>query len=291
MDPDRNAGAIGRACAVSFRAGVHLANDGALSAADLDLLSGLSLVKDLIRLDTMGKWGEVDWRALAGVLDPDCLVILRLYTGAVLRPAELAQRAAERLFAIRALLGPGRDILIEVGNEPNHSAGIEGYGKELDQARAFGVWYGQALAILRRYNLRGLGWPGLAVGEWGHGERTWAKANAAGIRASDWIGCHCYWQRPEELQDRRLGANWRYYRKRWPGRRLFVTEAANSACHNPELVQMDPGRQVAEYLDFCRQAAAGGVAGVAFFILGGSEDWAGFRLFPETVRALVGVDL
>ena len=36
--------------------------------------------------------------------------------------------------------------------------------------------------------------------------------------------------------------------------------------------------------------APGSVAGAAFCLLGGSEDWAGFRLYPETVRALAATE-
>ena len=115
---------------------------------------------------------------------------------------------------------------------------------------------------------------------------SWARANRANIRTSDWIGVHCYWQRPEELDHPQLGGNWRWYRQRWPRRRVFVTECGNSSCHNAELPQVQAERQRAEYVEWCRIGARGGVAGVAFYLLGGSEDWAGFRLYPETVRAL-----
>ena len=49
---------------------------------------------------------------------------------------------------------------------------------------------------------------------------------------------------------------------------------------------MDEGRQAREYVQWCRQAEAGGVEGVAFFMLDGSQNWEGFRLHDRTLRAL-----
>jgi hypothetical protein len=266
-----------------------------MTAEDLELVSGLGLVKGLLRLDNMGRWDEVDWRELAKHLRADCTVILRLFFPGGLEAGEFVSRAAERLEGVLPVLRQAQDapvrreVLIEIHNEPNHRDGIEGWGKEIYHARQFAAWYMRVLVDLRALGFGGLGWPGLAVGEWAHGERSWMKVNRANIRASDWIGVHAYWQRAEEVDDRRLGGNWRLYRRRWPNRRVFVTEAGNSSCHNPELPQVGPERQRAEYLAWCRAAAAGGVAGVAFYMLGGSEDWRGFRLYPETVRALADI--
>lgn len=286
----------GNASAVIFRAGAHLPNNGRLSAEDLDLVSRLALVKALVRLDNMGRWDEVDWRALGERLRPDCLVILRLFFPGRLDPAEFIKRAAARLPAILQALdarpggrGGGREVLIEIHNEPNHAAGIEGWDKSRAAAVDFAGWFARVFCGLRDLGFGGLGWPGLALSEHAHGERSWMKVNRRNIRASDWIGVHCYWQRAEEIDDRRLGGNWRLYRRRWPNKRILVTEAANSSCHNAELPQVGPDRQRAEYLAWCRAAAAGGVAGVAFYMLGGSEDWRGFRLYPETVRALADI--
>jgi hypothetical protein len=261
-----------------------------MSGEAWDLLAGLRLVKALVRLDNMGQWDEIDWRHLGEVLGDDCLVILRLFFPGRLSSAEFVRRAAARLPAVFAALGH-REILLELHNEPNHAAGIEGWGKAPSQARDFAWWYHEVRAGMRAAGYIGrLGFPGLAVGQGNHGERWWAIINRANLRASGWVGCHCYWQRPEELERLDLGGNWAWYRRLWPNKRLFVTEAGNSSCDNPALPRVTPERQRAEYLSWCRSAAAGGVAGVAFYMLGGSAEWASFRLYPETVRALAGFD-
>lgn len=270
-----------------MRAGVHLPNDGRMTDQDLQLVAGLPLVKGLLRLDV--NWGEVDWRELAWHLRDDCTVILRLFFPGKLEPREFVARATRKLRPVLAVLG-NRQVLIEIHNEPNHAEGIEGWGASREDAWDFVPWYAIVYGGLVHAGFHGLGFPGLAVGEWVHKERTWAEECRQLIRASDWVGCHAYWQRLEELDHRQLGGNWRYYRERWPNRRLYVTEAGNSSCHNPELPQMTPDRQRAEYLEWCRLAAGGGVEGVAFYMLGGSDDWAGFRLYPETVRALAELD-
>ena len=272
-----------------MKAGIHLPNDGIMQAEDWELIADLPLVKALVRLDTVG-WGEVDWWRLAAHLREDCTVILRLFFPGKLEPGDFLTRSARKLRPILELLGD-REILIEIHNEPNHAEGIEGWGAAPMQAKQFATWYAQVYAGLMDAGFHNLGWPGLAVGSWAHNERHWAKLCRHQIRNSSWIGVHAYWQRPEEIDHPDLGGNWRWYRQRWPNKRIIVTEAGNSSCHNPELPQLTPERQRAEYLAWCRAAAAGGVEGVAFYMLGGSEDWAGFRLCPETVQALIELNL
>ncbi len=105
------------------------------------------------------------------------------------------------------------------------------------------------------------------------------------MEASDWVGVHCYWQLPEQVEDRTFGQNWRWYARN-VDRPVYVTEAGNSSCHTPSLPPVGPERQAAEFRRWCEAADDGGVEGVAFFMLDGSEDWAGFRLFDETIEAL-----
>ncbi len=129
--------------------------------------------------------------------------------------AEFVARATRRLPPVLKCL-EGHRVLIEIHNEPNHAAGIEGWGRTMEQAQSFAIWYSVVLDRLRQTGFADLGWPGLAVGEWGHGERTWAVVNRQNILKSDWVGCHCYWQGngpdPEQMTMRALGQNWRWYR-------------------------------------------------------------------------------
>ena len=268
-----------------MRVGIHLPNDGQIAAHRWEQIGRFSLVKGLVRLDV--PWGELPWPELVKHLRGDCLVILRLFFPGRLEVDEFVTRSAAKLPPILDLLGD-REVLIEIHNEPNHAAGIEGWGSSDREAADFSRWYAKVFRGLRDRGFTGLGWPGLALGEWAHGERSWALANRANIRLSDWVGVHCYWQRPEEMFSDFLGENWLWYRNRWPNRRIFVTECGNSSCHNPELPQMDPERQAREYAQWCEHARAGGVEGVAFYLLDGTDDWRGFRLFDQTLDVLVG---
>ena len=175
----------------------------------------------------------------------------------------------------------------EIHNEPNHAAGIEGWGPSDEQAANFAGWYREVLMGLEQAGFHNLGWPGLAVGEWGHRERSWAIANKQNIKASDWIGVHCYWQTAEQVEHPDLGYNWRWYRRTFPKQKLIVTEAGNSGCDGP-MGAPSPQEQADQYARWC-ELAAGEVHGVAFFILGGTEHWRGFQVHPETIRRLEGI--
>jgi len=258
-----------------------------MTGDDYQLIRDLPVVKGLVRLDV--EWDRLDWRKLAEHLRADALVILRLFYPGRLEAWEFVSRAARELPPVLLALGD-REVLIEIHNEPNHAEGIEGWGHTQEQAADFAMWYAVVYEALSAAGFQGLGWPGLALGNWVHGERVWSKVCRDVIRASSWVGCHVYWQRGEEMHNAALGMNWLHYRQKFPDQRLIVTEVGNSSCHNPELPQMTPEIQAAQYVDWCRTAHAGGVDAATFYMLGGSEDWRGFRLFPETVRALAYLD-
>ena len=196
-------------------------------------------------------------------------------------PKEFVAKVKEKLPPVLDALKWHR-CWIEILNEPNHRDGIEGWGRSEHKAEDFQVWYFIVLNALQPHFIN-LGFPGLAVGEWAHGERTWARVCADAIQASDWLGIHCYWQTERDFTDPRLGRNWSWYKGKFPDKTLIVTEAANSSCHNPELPQVGPHRQAMEYSRFARDAD---IHGVTFFMLGGTDDWAGFRIYPETLEAL-----
>ena len=267
-----------------MRAGIHLANDGNVTDEHLHLIENLRLVKGLVRLDC--DWDEIDWRRLSGHLRQDAAIVLRLFFPGRLDASKFVSRSIRKLPPVLDALGD-RKCYIEIHNEPNHKDGIEGWGPTEDDARDFSTWYAVVLFGLRQHGFANLGFPGLAVGQWAHRERTWAIVNRNNIRRSDWLGVHCYWQTPEQIEHLALGANWRWYRKRFPNKRIIVTEAANSGCHGA-MGPPSPGEQETQYARWC-ELAKGSVYGVAFFIMGGTEHWRGFQVYPETVRALEGI--
>ena len=276
--------------------GVHLPNDGRLTAADLAAVQGLGCVKTLVRLDLPPEQDPADFEALAG-LPANVVVILRLYMpgqGGVWVPVEFVARTRERLPRILDTLA-GHQVLIEIHNEPNHCTGAEGWGKTQEQAKDFARWYIAVSNGLRGAGFDNLGFPGLALQEFAHGERIWANANMVNILSSDWLGVHCYWQSAGDdglgqMRQQALGQNWLWYKNRladWgmPGLPIWVTEAGNSNCDTPGLDLLTPGQQAREYVQWCRDARRY-VAGVTFFMFGGSEDWRGFAIHPETLEAL-----
>ena len=82
----------------------------------------------------------------------------------------------------------------EIHNEPNHATGLEGWGSSDQHARSFNAWYWEARARLKRAcPWAKLGFPGLALNS-PHRDLNWLSICKKSIEASDWLGCHCYWQ-------------------------------------------------------------------------------------------------
>ena len=264
-----------------MKAGVHLANDGNVTDDHLSMIRDLPIVKGLVRLDV--DWDEIDYTRLSWHLRDDCDVVLRLFFPGRLDAPEFVERAARKLPPVLNVLSP-RQCYIEIHNEPNHAEGIEGWGASNDDANDFLVWYNDVFDGLRERGFRRLGFPGLAVGEWVHRERTWATLCRRAINRSDWLGIHVYWQRRVEMKHDALGENWKWYRRTFPRKRIIVTEAGNSSCQSPGLGSLAPGEQAAQYASWCSTNPR--VYGVTFFLLGGSHDWDGFAIGRETIQAL-----
>lgn len=289
-----------------MKVGVHLPNDGKLSGEQFALIggSGINLVKGLVRLDLpigMDWSGGMTWGAISHALPGDAEIILRLYAPMqeVWSVGDFVNAAIPRVQNACSQIGQGR-VWVEIHNEPNHP--IEGFGPE--GVERWRVWYTAVYQHLERaFRMLGLHqqvrlmWPGLSLG-WAHRERVWARRCEEEIKFSDGLGVHCYWQsshNPIDQVDRqlyqdRLGGNWKFYddlcklygQSEKP---IYVTEAGNSNCHNKKFAVLTPDQQADEYIRWCRDARRR-VNGVVFYLLGGSEDWAGFRLYPSTVMAL-----
>lgn len=286
-----------------MRIGVHLGNT---QVTDQHLAqvhdAGLTCVKLL--LYPASDQQLVSWPALNDCLPRGALVILRLYAdmrGGAAQPVPFARGFEYELGRAAAELRPDLDIAVEIHNEPNHRDGIEGWGKTTEHADSFNKWYQKVLVQLRRAGIPriALGFPGLALGEWAHGERSFALRCSQAILGSGWLGVHCYWQGApgpgqgdlqQQIDHPALGLNYAWYYQQarvlqHPHLPIYVTEAGNSNCDNPAYPLLSPDEQANEYVHWCL-AAKGMVDAVTFFILGGSEDWRGFEIHPETIRAL-----
>lgn len=256
-----------------MRIGIHLPNDGEIRPHRWRQVERFRLLKALVRLDTDD---PLNYEALAANAHPDAQFILRLYWPGFWAPNDVIAEASARLPSLLSLLGGSR-CLIELGNEPNHRDGIEGFGSSEAKLAEYKIWYRELLEGLRDEGFGGLGFPGLAVGDHNHNESAWRLALHEEMELSDWVGCHCYWQTIDQMRDSCLGENWQWYVNHVL-RPVYVTEAGNSACHSPHLPQPKATAQGQQYMAWAGHAAEGGVAGVAFFILDGTPDWAGFRL-------------
>ena len=131
----------------------------------------------------------------------------------------------------------------EIHNEPNHVDGIEGWGASDDNARSFRVWYLQVLSALQRaFPWAEFGFPGLALNQ-PHRDLAWLNICRDAIEASDWLGCHCYWQWDNVLSDQ-WGLRFKLYHQRFPGKQIEITEFGNST---PNVSREEIARQYVQY--------------------------------------------
>jgi N-acetyl-anhydromuramyl-L-alanine amidase AmpD len=131
----------------------------------------------------------------------------------------------------------------EIHNEPNHVHGIEGWGPSDDNARSFRSWYMQVLPALKSAcPWAQFGFPGLAL-NYPHRDLAWLDICRDAIQASDWLGCHCYWQYGNMMSDR-WGLRFKLYHQRFPDMSIEVTEFGNST---PNLPREEMARQYVQY--------------------------------------------
>jgi N-acetyl-anhydromuramyl-L-alanine amidase AmpD len=131
----------------------------------------------------------------------------------------------------------------EIHNEPNHASGSEGWGPSDDKARSFLRWYAQVLTGLKRAcPWAKFGFPGLALNH-PHRDMAWLDICRSAVLASDWLGCHCYWQHGNMLSDE-WGLRFKLYNRRFPEKRIEITEFANST---PGLSRDEIARQYVQY--------------------------------------------
>ncbi len=131
----------------------------------------------------------------------------------------------------------------EIHNEPNHYQGIEGWGNSDADAQDFRVWYLSVLNLLRQAcPWAHFGFPGLAL-NYPHRDLEWLDICADAVLASDWLGCHTYWQYANMLSSD-WGLRFVRYRQRFPGKMIEITEFGNST---PGLPREEMAAQYAAY--------------------------------------------
>lgn len=283
--------------------GVHVGNHVTEIEADF-LGTHINLVKGLMRLDKpINSTGDddaldvTDWHRLRHSLPDDSMFVLRAYTSMRDGPmphSVFCHLTMQRLIPLMKA-GPlaGANVRLEIHNEPNHP--IEGWGPSEEGAILFNSWYRHAYNEIARQlkmhdipNVK-LMWPGLAVGEWSHKERTWMRICEDSIINSPSVGVHCYWQTRvdnlEQMAHPQLGMNWKAYDNLLKDNEIVVTEAGNSNCHSNNHPNLTPQQQADQYVLWCKNARDG-VNGVAFFIYGLMPEWEGFSIHWHTVERL-----
>lgn len=120
--------------------------------------------------------------------------------------------------------------LFQIHNEPNHMRRIEGWGDTEEDARSFDAWFHVVyLALKSKFPDCRFGFPGLAIPHW---DVMWLEVCRKSIELADWLGCHCYWQNPTELNVNHLDGNWglRFvvYHSHFPDKDIHILEAGNS---------------------------------------------------------------
>jgi N-acetyl-anhydromuramyl-L-alanine amidase AmpD len=164
----------------------------------------------------------------------------------------------------------------EIHNEPNHYDGIEGWGASEENARAFRSWYVQVLQSLKKAcPWAQFGFPGLALNH-PHRDLEWLDICRDAILASDWMGCHCYWQHDNMLSDA-WGLRFKLYHERFPSTLLEITEFGNST---PNLSPNETAQQYARYYQELNKFPYLGSAS-AFIASSPDPAWAPFAWMEE----------
>jgi N-acetyl-anhydromuramyl-L-alanine amidase AmpD len=174
---------------------------------------------------------------------PDLEFIVRLFDREVSRNSRPSpSRFVSKMVPVIRQLQPYA-TKFEIHNEPNHASGLEGWGSSDDNARSFLRWYTQVLTGLRRAcPWAKFGFPGLALNH-PHRDLAWLDICRGAILASDWLGCHCYWQHGN-MFSHDWGLRFKLYNQRFPEMRIEITEFANST---PGLSRDEIARQYVQY--------------------------------------------
>lgn len=205
----------------SVRVGLHARNDTTFADGDY-LLIQQARIETLKILSSTAT--SVFQRLRQG--NPNLEFIVRLcdprITTSHPTAQEFAAAAIPRINELRPFA-----VKFEIHNEPNHNERYEGWGSTDDDARSFRAWYLEVLRLLRpACPWARFGFPGLAPNG-PHRDLEWLELCRDAIRASDWLGCHGYWQFDNVLRDD-WGLRFKAYHDRFPDKVIEITEFGDS---------------------------------------------------------------
>lgn len=270
------------------RVGVHGRNDHEFGGRDFDLMreAGIESVKVMSFHPVQMFFDLLE-------MNPDLGIIVRLYDGRMgpgrrhPTPGEFAETFVP---VIRAL--PSFVVKFEVHNEPNHLAGIEGWGQEDEDAADFCGWFLEVYDRLKE-GCPGaqLGFPGLAIP---HRDLEWLEVCRQAVERADFLGCHSYWQNPTSGARNHLedvwGLRFKAYHRAFPDHIIEITEFGNSNGQGGYAVDHD--RVAREYVEFYQEVFKYPYVGSAnaFLMSAPQSEWGDFVWREESgaFRPVVG---
>ena len=228
-----------------MRIGLHARNDTAFTETDYQAIRTARIetlkIMDFTQVSVLERLRQET---------PGIELIVRLYddriSGSHTRPSpsEFVAKFAARINELRAYAAK-----FEIHNEPNHYQGIEGWGNSDADAQDFRLWYLTVLTGLRQAcPWASFGFPGLAL-NYPHRDLEWLDICRDAVLASDWLGCHTYWQYGNMFATD-WGLRFVYYRQRFPTKMIEITEFANST---PNLPRQEMAAQYAAYYQRLQQ--------------------------------------
>lgn len=270
--------------ATEFWHGIHLPNDqsmpdlGLIQRARFNAAKAFDFTPDEVLQRVVHECGIRNW------------VVRIWWAGQPPGPCAYLDAKVDRLAHI--LAGPlaGCSVVVEVHNEPNHVARVEGWGPEPEMADKFRLWYMAVLWNLRAELRQRIGWmptfcfPGLANG-FVHRDVEWYDRCGEAVHASEYVGVHVYWQ-----GDHHLDLEWGLrYERYWLFRnRMLITEYGDSSFQNL-VFDASPAARARRIGEWLGRVRGSGVRGAFYFILGGTGDWRGFWLDEATADAMAAV--
>lgn len=204
-------------------------------------------------------------------LNTDMDFIVRLYDGRISSGGSVPQEAFVDAMSPEIERLRGYTDMFQIHNEPNHFAGIEGWGSTDEDAENFTHWYKNVLSMLKeRHPWAKFGFPGLALNQ-PHRDLPWLEICRNEIEASDWLGCHCYWQW-DNMYNESWGLRFTHYHSRFPNKTIHITEFGNSTPGLPDDVM------ATEYTQYYNQLQYYEYLGSASAFIATSPDptWAPF---------------
>lgn len=230
-------------------------------------------------------------------LRPHIIVILRLYDvnlqnkyfnpgrGMDCPPAEYVNVMSQKIAAIGNAVNWSL-LTVQIHNEPNHLAKYEGWSQEAEDAAWFNQWYLQVLEGFKKaFPFLTFGFPGLAVP---HNDLVWLERCKPAVMASNWLGCHTYWQNPSGGDRNHLSNDWglrfKQYHKLIPNRNIFILEAGNSNAQSGYPV--DEGKIAQEFWEWftCLNDFSYVGLGCPFLLSSPFWEWASFTWREESGR-------